>query len=322
MRPDLPYIRPGKGDIPRWNRLADYFFHRYGERVQKIPLDAGFSCPNRDGTLSSQGCVFCNPLGSGTGLGEQGLDFAAQWQMRHAHFLGKGIRLFIAYLQSFSNTYGPLEKLAATLDGLKDLPDLAGIAVGTRPDCVDEKKLSLIAAACVERGWRERWLELGVQSSNEATLTRINRGHGIARAEEAIAMADAAGLHVCIHLIAGLPGEGTDEFLESVRWASSQPIKGIKFHCLYVCEGSALADVFRRGEYAPLTQEEYVNAMADALPYLRPDIVVQRVAGDPAPGELLAPEWAGRGGETPNLLRAELARRETWQGRAFSGNLV
>lgn len=319
MKPDLPYLRPGPGDTPRWNRLSDYFLCRHGERVQKIPLDAGFSCPNRDGALSSAGCVFCNPQGSGTGLGGQGLDFAAQWRTRHPHFLAKGIRLFVAYLQSFSNTYGPIEKLAATLAGLRDLPGLVGIAVGTRPDCVDAAKLALIAAECEAQGWRERWLELGVQSSNAATLARINRGHDPARAEEAIALAAGAGLDVCIHLMAGLPGEGAAEFLESVRWASRQPVKGVKFHCLYVCRGASLAEDFARGGYVPLMQEEYVGLMAEALPLLRPDIVVQRIAGDPAPGELLAPEWAARSRETANKILAELVRRDAWQGKALSG---
>ena len=319
MRPDLPYIRSGKGDVPRWNRLSDFFFFSYGERVQKIPLDAGFSCPNRDGTLSSAGCIFCNPLGSGTGLGSQGMDFSAQWQERYPHFYAKGIRLFIAYLQSFSNTYGPLEKLAAALDGLKTLPGIAGLAIGTRPDCVDADKLSLIAETCEIQGWRERWLELGVQSSNEATLARINRGHNLACAEEAIAQAASAGLDVCVHLIAGLPGEGVNEFLDSVRWASRQPIKGIKFHCLYVCRGSALETSFMQGEYVPLTQADYIDVISEALPLLRPDIVVQRIVGDPAPGELVAPEWASCMGETPNKILAELVRRETWQGKEFTG---
>lgn len=317
MRPDLPYLRSGTGDVPRWNRLSDYFFHKYGERVQKIPLDAGFSCPNRDGTMSTRGCVFCNPLGSGTGLGGQGLNFIAQWGTWRPRFRSRGVRLFIAYLQSFSNTHGPIERLEAVLEALKPLPDLAGIAVGTRPDCVDAAKLALIAAVCEAQGWQERWIEFGVQSSNDATLARINRGHGIACAEEAIAAAAAVGLDVCIHLIAGLPGEVAAEFLESVRWASRQPIKGIKFHGLYICRGSALEEAYARGTYAPLTQDGYVAAMAEALPFLRRDIVIQRIAGDPAPGELIAPEWASRSRDTANKLHAELVRQDTWQGKAF-----
>lgn len=321
MRPAFPYAlgscasKPDAPACPRWNRLADYFMHKYGERVRKIPLDAGFSCPNRDGSLSRSGCIFCNEQGSGTGLGLAGLSLAEQWAERTAPLLARGTRRFVAYLQSFSNTYGPIERLAAALDELKGLPGLTGLAVGTRPDCVDAEKLALIARACAAEGWTERWMEYGVQSCHDATLQRINRGHGRAEAEAAIALARAAGLDVCLHLIAGLPGEGPGEFLQSVRWASAQPIQGIKFHALYVCQGTALARMYEEGDYTPLAQDEYVESLAEALTLLRPDIIVQRLGGDPAPGELLAPAWAASGRESLNALGAELKRRDAWQGK-------
>jgi radical SAM protein (TIGR01212 family) len=311
----LPHARRGEGRFPRWNMWSDYLFHTYGERVQKIPLDAGFSCPNRDGTLSSGGCVFCNPLGSGSGLGRSGLSLARQWQRQHAHLHGKGIRLFIAYLQSYSNTYGPVAQLAAVLAGLKELPGIMGLAVGTRPDCVDPEKIRLIADTCEQEAWPERWIEFGVQSSNNATLSRIRRGHDLAVAEAAIALAAAAGLKVCVHLIAGLPGEGKADFLESVRWASRQGISGIKLHCLYVCKGSALVDAYEKGAYRPLTQAEYVDMVAEALPLLRADIIMQRITGAPDWDELLAPPWAVRSRDTANKILAELRQRETWQGK-------
>jgi radical SAM protein (TIGR01212 family) len=307
--------RNAASGTPRWYRLSDYFFRRYGEKVWKIPLDAGFSCPNRDGTLSSGGCVFCNPLGSGTGLGLRGLDIATQWEIRRSRFRAGGIQLFIAYLQSFSNTYGPVGRLGAVLDELKKLPDILGLSIGTRPDCVDQEKLTLIADVCVSEGWRERWIEFGVQSSNNSTLTRIRRGHDRACAEKAIAAASAAGLAVCIHLMAGLPGEGKEDFLASVRWASQQAIQGIKFHCLYVCRDTVLAETYGQGGYVPLTQEEYVESMAEALPLLRPDIVIHRITGDPEDSELLAPAWvAANGRGTADKLLAELIRRDARQG--------
>lgn len=316
MPPSFPYARQPQGPgYPRWNRLSDYFFHRFGARVRKIPLDAGFSCPNRDGTLSARGCIFCNERGSGTGLGQAGLSLAAQWAERTGPLLAGGTGLFLAYLQSFSNTYGPIERLAAVLEELRGLPGLVGLAVGTRPDCADDPKLALIARVCAEEGWPERWMEFGVQSVNEATLRRINRGHGRDAAETAIAAAKRAGLKVCVHLIAGLPGEDKADFLESAAWVSAMPVDGVKFHGLYVCRGTALADLYARGEYKPLAQAEYVDWLADALPLLRPEIVVQRLSGDPAPGELLAPDWAGRSRDTLNRILAELIRRDAWQGQ-------
>lgn len=306
----LPYARPG--ECPRWNRLSDYFFHFHGERVHKIPLDAGFSCPNRDGAISWGGCIFCNPLGSGTGLGMRGLSIEQQWETRRARLLARGVRRFVAYLQSFSNTYGPVEKLAAVLDELKWLPGSVGVALGTRPDCVDEQKIALVARET--RGMAERWIEFGVQSANDATLIRINRGHDVACAERAIALAHGAGLKVCAHLIAGLPGEDGADFFASVRWLSRQPASGVKFHGLYVCRGTALAEMYAQGAYVPLTQDAYVNLVADALPLLRPDIVVQRITGDAGGDELAAPSWAARSRETADLILAEMRRRDARQG--------
>lgn len=318
MMPYLPYVRPGTQVPPRWNRLSDYFRHHYGERVQKIPLDAGFSCPNRDGSLSASGCIFCNSLGSGTGLGLRGLDIAAQWERRCARPRDSGLRLFIAYLQSFSNTYGPIEKLESVLEELRPLPGIMGVAVGTRPDCVDRPKLELVRRVGREQGWSECWMEYGVQSRNDATLARIRRGHGIACAEEAIRLTAGLGLKVCIHLIAGLPGEDENDFAESVRWASGLPVNGIKFHCLYVCRETPLAAMFERGEYMPWTLDRYVRAMIGALPLLRPDIVVQRITGQPAPGELLAPDWAARVLDVSNRIQTGLARLDSWQGREYT----
>lgn len=297
---------------PRWNKLSDYFFSHYGQRVQKIPLDAGFACPNRDGTLARMGCIFCNAQGSGTGFGQAGLDLPGQWAIWRQHFRPKGLRLFLAYLQSFSNTYGPIEHLRDVLAKLAPLPDMIGLSVGTRPDCVDADKLRLLA----DQPQPERWIEFGVQSASNATLTRIRRGHDRACAEQAVASAARLGIKVCVHLMAGLPDETDETFLASVRWASEQPIAGIKFHCTYVCAGTALAEMHTQGAYTPLTQASYVRLMAEALPLLRSDIIVHRTTGDPFSGEVIAPDWVLRSRDTNNRILAELTRRDTWQGKA------
>ncbi|MDL2207803.1 TIGR01212 family radical SAM protein [Desulfovibrio sp. OttesenSCG-928-M16] len=321
MIPFSPFMRADETEPPRWNRLSDYFLQQYGARVWKIPLDAGFSCPNRDGRLSHSGCVFCNPAGAGTRLGLGGLGLAEQWRIRCQGPRIRGLTHFIAYLQSFSNTYGPIEKLAKTLNDLADLPGCIGLAVGTRPDCVDEGKLALIAAFCRERQWPEVWVEYGVQSANNATLARINRGHDRDCAERAIATAAAAGLKVCVHLMAALPSEGASDLEASAQWLSKQPVQGVKFHCLYVCKGSDLEAAHACGDYRPWTQKRYIAALAGALPHVRSDIVIQRLAGDPAPGELVAPEWCARSRETTNGLLAELKRQDTWQGKLWPAGL-
>lgn len=273
-----------------WNALAAHFKRRFGQRAQKIPLDAGATCPNRDGALSRAGCTFCNAIGSGSGLAGQGMSLAEQWALWRAHFLASGkAALFLAYFQSFSNTYGPAARLARLLDELDGLPDLVGLSVGTRPDCVDAEKARLLAAA----PWPETWLELGVQTLNDETLRRINRGHDAAASLRAIDLAASAGrVQVCAHLMIGLPGETPDDVLATVERLNATPVHGVKLHNVYVCRGTALEREFLAGDYRPPERAAYVNLAVEALARLRPDIVVHRVVADPAPGELRAPDWA------------------------------
>lgn len=275
--------------MPLWNDLSSHLRRRFGRKVQKIPLDAGATCPNRDGTLSHSGCTFCNEVGSGSGLRSQGLNIAAQWNHWRAHFLNTGrAALFLAYLQSFSNTYGPAERLRGLLEELRGLPDLVGCSVGTRPDCLDAEKAALLADA----PGSENWVELGVQTFNDATLRRINRGHDAACSERAVRLIARAGVQVCAHLIAGLPGETGQDFLASVRRLNDLPAAGVKFHNLFVCRNTPLEHELRQGLYRPLEQQAYVDLVTEALELLRSDLVVHRVVADPTAQELIAPEWS------------------------------
>ncbi len=309
----------------RYYQLATYFRHRFGCRVQKIPLDAGFSCPNRDGTLSFGGCVFCNPLGSGSGMGKNSTALSEQWAIwrsRYQHTRDAGI--FIAYLQSFSNTYGPVEKLTETLNTIERLPGVSGLSVGTRPDCVDQEKLDRIAdfaqrlAPSSPAGQSEVWVEFGLQSARDETLLRINRGHDFASFARATHMAAERGIKVCAHIIAGLPGETLDDFLYTVDSVNRLPIHGIKFHSMYVLEHTALAAMWRRGEYVPLTESEYVSAMVHALPRLRSEIIIHRITGDPTEEELLAPRWSTGKRSVMVGIANGLEMAQTWQGRELS----
>ena len=283
-----------------WNTFTVHLRERFGQRVQKIPLDAGASCPNRDGTLSRAGCTFCNAVGSGSGLGLAGMNLPAQWDHWREHFRKSNrASLFLAYLQSFSNTYGPAARLAALLDILRTLPDLAGVSVGTRPDCLDAEKLALLGAA----PWREKWLELGVQTLNDATLRRINRGHDAASSARAIELAAKTDVQVCAHRMLGLPGETPDDVRDTVRRLNALPVHGVKLHNVYVCRGTALERAYRAGAYAPLTEGAYIALAVDVLTGLRPDIIIHRVVADPAPGELVAPDWATRKGDLVRFIQ-------------------
>jgi radical SAM protein (TIGR01212 family) len=300
--------------------LSAHLRQRYGGRILKIPLDAGFSCPNRDGTLSLSGCIFCNPVGSGSGMAGRGLDIPAQWAFwRDLHRTRHGIDRFTAYLQSFSNTHGTVDRLAGVLDQLAGLPGLAAASIGTRPDCLDDDKLDLLAERRDALGLADLTLELGLQSAHDATLAHINRGHDAAAFADAARAAHARGLTVVAHVIAGLPcpggREGRDELAATVEYVNSLPVRGIKFHNLYVARATRLARLLEEGGYDPLTLDDYLDQLGHALLRLAPTTVVHRLNGNPARGELVAPDWAGNMRALHNAVRDHLESRDIWQGR-------
>ncbi|WP_458399718.1 TIGR01212 family radical SAM protein [Mailhella sp.] len=300
-------------NVTRYRTLDSWLRSRHGEKVQKIPLDAGSGCPNRDGTLGTGGCSFCNALGSGSGRSRESFD--EQWEYWRKRLASsprtRNVKRYLGYIQSFTNTYGPASRLASLLRELEGLPGLVGACIGTRPDCVDEEKMALLASV----PWSEFWLELGVQSYRDDTLTRINRRHSAADAEKALRLAASYGVKTCVHLMAGLPGESGNDFLDTVRWTSSLPVQGVKLHNLYVPQGTALEQEWKHGGYAPMEQEEYVELAARALTLLPSSVVMHRITADPAPGELAAPDWAADKGITVMHIDRLLAYNDWWQGK-------
>ena len=294
---------------PRLHTLSQALRAVFGRRAKKIPLDAGSSCPNRDGTLSLGGCLFCNAAGSGTGLHLKGFGLLAQWAALTGPARRRGEAL-LGYLQSFSNTYGPPERLAALLAEMADLPDIAGLCLGTRPDCLDGENISLLAAAPLAHVR----LEMGLQSANDATLARINRGHTAATFARATRDAAAAGLFVTAHIMAGLPGETVADFLATVDFLAALPIAGVKFHNTLVVAGSPLADLYAAGGYVPLAREDYVAAVCQAVARLPAHVAIERQNADPAPGELIAPAWAADKQGILREIAARLEREDIWQG--------
>ncbi len=302
----------------RYYALSTYLRGRFGVRVQKVPLDAGFTCPNRDGTLSRSGCVFCNPEGSGSGMSKQKLSLSQQYTFWTEKFARKrNAKLFLAYLQSYSNTYAPMPRFREVISELSGLEHLAGLCLGTRPDCLEPEKLACLADQAVP----EIWLELGLQSSSDATLQRINRGHDAACFARAVEAAHRLGLKVCAHVMAGLPGEGQKEFLDTIDFVSNLPVAGIKLHNLYVCRGTVLASWWRQGNVHLLERAEYIDLVLAALPRLRPDMVIHRLNADPAPGELLAPQWAGHKGNVLRAMAAAIEDADIWQGQSTTPHI-
>jgi uncharacterized protein len=300
--------------LNRYRDFNSYLRETFGERIQKIALDAGLGCPNRDGTISKDGCIYCDGRGAGTGaMINSGISIEDQISGGRAYLTKRfKAKKFIAYFQSFSNTYGPLPKLKALYDQALAHKDIVGLSVATRPDCVDRDILSLISSY---KDDHLVWIEYGLQSAHDKTLRLINRGHDVACLERSVVLANEYGINICIHVILGLPGETRVMMLETARFLARLPIQGIKLHMLYVVEGTRLAELYKRGEVRCLEREEYAELAADFLELLPADIVIQRLTGDPVKSELIAPAWAGEKTKNLSIIREALERRNTWQGR-------
>ncbi len=298
--------------IQRYYDLSTYLRERYGCRVQKISIDAGMSCPNRDGTLSKDGCIFCNAYGSGTGASQKGVSITQQVEnSKQALSRRYKAKKFIAYFQSFTNTYAPVETLRRLYDEALAADDMVGLSIGTRPDCVNEPTLSLIEE--YTRNYLV-WIEFGLQSAHDKTLALINRGHDVKAFEQAVTAARNRGINICAHVILGLPDETREKMLETADYLADLGIDGIKLHLLYVVKGTALERMYLNGDYHCLSQAEYVNIVCEFLAHLPQNMVIQRLTGDPHPKELAAPEWSLKKAETLNLIQQTLADRDLWQG--------
>ena len=225
-----------------------------------------------------------------------------------------GAKKFFAYFQSFSNTYAPLERLKNLYDRALRHSGMVGLSIGTRPDCVDEDILDLLSSY---RKDYMVWIEYGLQSSHDRTLSAINRGHDVACFERSVLNSEGRGLQICAHVILGLPGETRDMMLETARFLATLPIKGVKIHLLYVVKGTPLAALYKKGSYRCLERDAYIELVLDFLEYLPPNMVVQRLTGDPIGEELVAPQWAQDKTENLNLIRRRLEERDTWQGKAY-----
>ncbi len=299
----------------RYRDLNTALRDHFGCRVQKINLDAGLTCPNRDGTVGVGGCIYCNVRGSGTGLSQhytitQQLERGKQ-RLRRRYKAKK----FIAYFQSFSNTYAPLEKLKRLYLEALAVEDVVGLAIGTRADCVNDSVLDMLT------DFNQRtylWIEYGLQSIHDHTLELINRGHDVATFVEAVERTRRRGLAICVHVILGLPGEDKADMLATARALGKLDVQGVKIHLLYVIQGTPLADLYLRGEYRCLSRDEYVDIVCEFLALLPPQVAIHRLTGDPHPEELLAPTWALDKQTNLQAIRHTLQIRDLWQGKYFS----
>ena len=331
----MGYEEYGFPDGKRYNSFVGYFKRKYGERLQKIVLDAGFTCPNRDGKVGRGGCTYCDNAAfhpsystAGKSLHQQldeGIEFHKVRYRTTEHYL--------AYFQSFSNTYAPLERLKSLYEEALRHPDVVGVVIGTRPDCVDEQKLDYLAE--LSRGniladWRrslsdgqERTapiiiVEYGIESCYDQTLARINRGHDFETARMAVQMTAERGLDVGVHFILGLPGESRQMMLDSCALINALPIRSVKFHQLQIVKGTRMEKEYAEcpQDFERFSLEEYLDFFVDMLERLRPDLFIERFVGEVPPRFVNETPWGLiRNVELLRLLEKCLQERDSWQGK-------
>lgn len=299
----------------RYNPFSGELKRVFGCRVHRISIDAGFTCPNRDGTLGTGGCIYCGGKGSGSFGIARGLSVAGQIEdgkeiMVRKYKAGK----FIAYFQAYSNTYGSVDVLRRLYDEALSVKDVVGLIVATRPDCLPSEILDLMQEYSRKTYF---WLELGLQSVSDRTLKFINRGHDFAAFVEAVKRCKEGGIRVSAHVILGLPGESREEMLSSAEIINDMGIEGIKIHLLHVMKDTKLAELYEGGEVRVMERDEYVGLVCDYLERLKPDIVVQRMTGDGGHDNLIAPLWSLKKWEALNAIDAEMKRRGSFQGSSI-----
>ncbi len=294
------------------NTFGPWLKERYGCRVQRLCIDAGLGCPNRDGTLSDAGCTFCLEESYSRAAGRGDVPVADQIAREMELARSRGAEKFISYLQPGTNTHGSLDQLRRIYDDCTSHGDIVALAVGTRPDWLERDTIRLLASYATAD--RDVWVEMGLQSANDETLSGVNRNHTYADFEGALRRCRQAGLLVAAHLIIGLPGEGPDDWRRTAELVGGLCLDGVKIHQLQVVEGTPLAREYESGVFETLTAAEYVDGVCDILERLPAETVVMRLVGDTRGDSLVAPRWKESKAEVTAMIEAELAARGTRQG--------
>ena len=309
--------RQNSRTVGRYNSYIGYFKKTYGERLQKVVVDAGFTCPNRDGLVGTGGCTYCDNAAFHPGYSTAGIPIHEQIDegIKFHRVRYRKAEKFLAYFQPYSNTYASLERLREVYEEALSHPLVAGIVIGTRPDCVDEDKLDYLASLARNH---VVVIEYGIESVYDRTLQRINRGHSFEDAVRAVEMTAARGLTQGAHFIFGLPGESVEEMLAYAPIINKMPLHSVKFHQLQIVRGTALEREFAShpSDFVTFSLDEYLDFIADLLERLRPDLYIERFAGEVPPRFVNSTPWGLlRNTELIRLLEQRLEQRETYQGR-------
>lgn len=306
--------------MENWNgkpyHSFDYMLkERFGEKIYKVALDAGMTCPNRDGTLGSRGCIFCSAGGSGDFAGSRQDSITQQIEKQAASIRQKrGVAKFIAYFQAYTNTYAPVDYLRKIYTEAISHPDIVAISIGTRPDCLDEDILQFLDELNQKK---PVWVELGLQTIHETTAQYIRRGYPLSCFEQAVSELRKRNLDVIVHTILGLPGESKNDILSTIEYLNHQDIQGIKLQLLHVLKGTDLAEDYLAGKFQVYTMEEYLELVIDCLEHLNPEIVIHRLTGDGPKDLLIAPLWSSAKRTVLNTLHRECKLRHAFQGKQY-----
>lgn len=299
------------GTDKRYNQFSAHLKNKFGAKVYKITLDAGFSCPNRDGTISKGGCIFCDDGGSFSQAHSNLLSIEEQVKVGIKNLSERfKAEKFMSYFQAFSNTYKPVGELEKIYNSSLCDERIIGLSIGTRPDCVDDDKLKLIS------GYKDdyyTWIEYGLQSMHDRTLKKINRGHDFDCFLRAYEKTKEYGINVCVHVIFGL-WESHDEIMQTAKKLAELKVDGVKIHQLCALENTKLADMYRAGEVDFMSEDDYIKTVCDFLEYLPPETTIHRLAGNGFSKTLIEPQWLGKKMDCLNKIDREFLSRGIYQG--------
>ncbi len=308
------------GTRRRYNAYVDYLKAKYGSRVQKVIVDAGFTCPNRDGSKGYGGCTYCNNDSFKPPYCKPDMTITEQ-VAAGIEYLGRRYKVdkFLVYFQPYSNTYAPLKRLRVLYERALSHPQVVGLAIGTRADCVDEEKIAYLQQLA-----RDYYItvEYGLESPYDRTLKWINRQHDFRSWENAVRLTSGRGIHICSHIILGLPTETPAEMLETAAIVSRYPIDYLKIHHLHVVERTVLAKRYKDNPFPLFGYREYVDLVVNFVQRLRPDIKVQRLVGETHPRLLIGPNWGLRADTVQRHIEQEMEKQNVWQGKLWKSNQV
>ena len=299
----------------RYYTLNAMLQQQFGEKTYKLTLSGGMTCPNRDGTLGTRGCIFCSAGGSGEFAADSDLSITTQIEEQKQILQAKRpVGKFIAYFQSYTNTYGDLEYLRSIFTEAIAHPDVVALSIGTRPDCLGKDVVALLAELNQQK---PVWIELGLQTINPQTANYLRRGYDLKCFEDALSILHQNNIDVIVHVILGLPDETLDDILTTIAYLNKLPIQGIKLQLLHVLKNTDLATAYENGEFEVMSMDRYLDWLIICLEHLSPDIVVHRVTGDGPSDLLIAPAWSSAKRTVLNELHQRMRQRDTWQGKLY-----